>query len=360
MTAADERLVRAGIAAPRRIVRLVRSLIDHLTLDLRNLTVVTEAGSGAYALTPLIAALAGARHVRAITRDSAWSTAADVRETVDAACELAGISDRIELTESRDAATFADADIVTNLGFVRPIDAAVVARLKPTAVVPLMCEAWEFRPGDVDLDACSHRGVLVLGTNEHHPLCDVFRYSGPLAGRLLFDAGFELLGTRVVVAGRDRFAPVITEWLSRAGAVALQVDPTDPEIHDKLAEADVLMVAEYVADECVVGDGAMIDAVRLAAAAPALTVVQFAGAIDTPALARENVRYWPDVPVPARRMFRTFSALGAAPVVRLHAGGLKVGELGARARLDGLNPRDAEARALLSELAQGVVRQELS
>jgi hypothetical protein len=86
--------------------------------------------------------------------------------------------------------------------------------------------------------------------------------------------------------------------------------------------------------------------------------VQFAGAIDAEALAREKVRFWPEVPVPARRMVRTFSSLGAAPVVQLHAGGLKVGELGARARQNGLNLQDAETRSLQSGLAQAVLRLE--
>ena len=36
-----------------------------------------------------------------------------------------------------------EADVVTNSGHVRPIDAETVAWMKPTAVVPLMYEAWE-------------------------------------------------------------------------------------------------------------------------------------------------------------------------------------------------------------------------
>jgi hypothetical protein len=353
---AAERLVRLGITAPRRAVRLIHEVKEQLALDLSGLVVVTEAGSGVYALTPVIAALAGAKKVRAITRDSAWGSAATVGEAVTAACELAGLSGRVELTSTRSSSTFSDADIVTNLGFVRPINAAVVELLKPTAVVPLMCEAWEARPGDVDLEACRRRKVLVLGTNEHHPLCNVFRYSGPLAGQLLFEAGFEVLGTRVLVVGGDRFAPVIVEWLARAGAEASQAHPADPRIYGKLAETDVLVVADYASETCVIGEGGMIDAARLGKAAPALTVVQFAGAIDVSALVRAGVRYWPDAPVAARRMVRTFSSLGAAPVIRLHAGGLKVAELGARARLDGLTIEAAETLASESGLAQPVIQ----
>ena len=354
MTAHEQRLVRAGLASPRRALRLMRDVIEHLELSLHDLTVLTEAGSGSYSLTPVLAALAGAKRVDALTRDSAWGSAESIRETVHAACELAGVGGHVEVHESRDADVFAGADIVTNLGLVRPIDAAIVESLKPTAVIPLMCEAWEVRDGDVDLDACRRRGVLVLGTNEHHPLCDVFRYSGPLAGSLLFEAGFELLGMRVLVTGRDRFAPVIVDWLRRAGAEASHLDPDEPGVYEKLAEADVLMVADYAGDACVVGDGALLDAARIGQSAPALTVVQFAGAIDGAALQREGVRYWPEPPVPARRMVRTFSALGVAPVILLHAGGLKVGELGARARLAGLTVEETEQRAVASGLAQSV------
>jgi hypothetical protein len=196
--------------------------------------------------------------------------------------------------------------------------------------------------------------VLVLGTNEHHPLCDVFRYSGPLAGQLVFGAGFELMGVRILVAGKDKFAPLIAEWLRAAGALASQVDPEDPGIYEKVADADMLMVADYMYEGTLIGDRALIDAGRLAKAAPTLTVVQFAGAIDTSALWREGIRCWPETTAPARRMARTFGFLGAAPVIRLHAGGLKVGELGARARLQGLSPAMAEERATSSGLAQRI------
>jgi hypothetical protein len=351
---AEERLVEAGIAHPRRAMRVIRESIASLGLDLRDLTVVTEAGTGSYALTPVIAAMAGAEHVRAITGNSAWGSTATIRDTVYAALELGNVEGSVELTEDRTSASFADADVVTNLGFVRPIDATVLSFLKPTAVVPLMCEAWEVRSGDVDLDASRVRGVLALGTNEHHPLCEVFRYSGPLAGKVLLEAGVELLDTRVVVVGSDRFGPVIAAWLRDAGAQVCEVSAGALERYDKLTEADVLLVAEYASEHTIVGDDAAFDVSRLAAIAPDLVVVQFAGAIEEGALRRAGLRYWPDTPVPARRMVRTFTALGPVPVIRLHAGGLKVGELTARARLDGLDIDAAEARAVATGLAQRV------
>ena len=63
------------------------------------------------------------------------------------------------------------ADIVTNSGHVRPIDARIAGWMRPDAVVPLMFEAWEIDMGrdDVDLAALRDRGIRYAGTNERHP-----------------------------------------------------------------------------------------------------------------------------------------------------------------------------------------------
>jgi hypothetical protein len=73
---------------------------------------------------------------------------------------------------------------VTNSGQVRAIDNEVVAHLKSGCVLPLMYEAWEYRPADVDLDACRSRGIQIAGTNEEHPAVDVFAFLGVLAVRV--------------------------------------------------------------------------------------------------------------------------------------------------------------------------------
>src|SRR5262249_22583070 len=159
-----------------------------LELDLSGITVLTEAASGAYVCTPVIAALAGAGHVIALTRDSQYATADNVIRMTRALEQLCGVDKEVETVKVRRAGLFARADIVTNLGFVRPIDREAVEVMRPTAVVPLMCEAWEFRPGDVDLHACREKGIRVLGTNEEFEGLDVFRYSGLACLRLLFEA----------------------------------------------------------------------------------------------------------------------------------------------------------------------------
>src|SRR5262249_59904487 len=94
---------------------------------------VREAASGAYAVTAVLAARAGAGRVTALVRDSRHCTA---REAADATLELAraaGVGERITVTAERRPQDVAEADIVTNSGHVRPTDAALGDWVRPPA-----------------------------------------------------------------------------------------------------------------------------------------------------------------------------------------------------------------------------------
>ena len=53
---------------PERLARLVRRAVETMSLDLAGATVLTEAATGAYVVTPVLAALGGAGVVNAVTR----------------------------------------------------------------------------------------------------------------------------------------------------------------------------------------------------------------------------------------------------------------------------------------------------
>jgi hypothetical protein len=347
-------LRQSGIGAPARCLTIARDVITTLALDLSGLTVLTEAGSGLYALTPALAALGGAERVIAVTRDSRHGRADDNARAASMFADLCGIHERLSVVTELSPSVISSADIVTNLGFVRPIDADFVASMKPDAAIALMCESWEVRSADVDLAACQRRGILAMGTNEDHPAARVFDYCGILGIRLLLDAGFEVLGTRVLVVGRDRFAPVVAEALTRAGAVVDTVRSLDrPAIVNRLADAEVLLLADYGDDVMIVAENGVLTPADLAPHAATLTLVQFAGGIDAPALRSAGIVVSPADTAPPRRMAQTLATLGPRPVLTLHAAGLKVGELCARASRAGMDAGAAMRHVLSrSTLAQ--------
>ena len=57
-----------------RILMLMKESIHTCSLDLKGAVVLTEAATGAYVVTPIIAALAGAEQVFAITKSSRYGS----------------------------------------------------------------------------------------------------------------------------------------------------------------------------------------------------------------------------------------------------------------------------------------------
>ncbi|MFQ6118253.1 MAG: hypothetical protein ACE5KE_00035 [Methanosarcinales archaeon] len=203
------------IVNPYRVKNLMNKAISDIRLNLSGLTVLTEAASGNYVVTPIIAALAKAEKVFAITRDSIYGKATEVAELTLKFARFYEIGDKIEVLFEKTPKIIHQADIVTNLGFVRPIDREFISAMKNTAVIPLMCEPWEVRKDDVDLEACKKKGILCMGTDEDTPNLKVFDFVGPLCLKMLFDAGFEVYQNNFLIISGDKFGKVIVNALKK-------------------------------------------------------------------------------------------------------------------------------------------------
>lgn len=352
---AAETLRVAGIGNPLRVVKLMRDAIANLELDLSGMTVLTEAASGPYVVTPVIAALAGASKVLATTRDSQYASVDAVitqTRSLGSLCQLG--EDKIEIHAERSKDLFAQADIITNLGFVRPIDCDAVGAMKPSAVIALMCEAWEFRPGDVDLDACRRKGIIVLATDEEHPKVNVFDYSGWLSLKMLFDAQIEVHKSRIVIVSSDKFGLTIERRLKSYGAYAnLVSDLSSADNRGALVDCDAIVIADYSRDDQIIGVGGDIEAADLVGLAPHATVIQYAGRVGVEELNSCGATVYPAAQMDAHRMAFTLASLGPRPVIELHSAGLKVGQALAQARLrERMNVDEAVRYALHRSPAQ--------
>jgi hypothetical protein len=191
----------------RRTLRKVRALIEDAGLDLRGANVYTEAATGAYRIGAALALLAGARSVHCVARPSRFGPAqAAIAETRAFAVRAGADLGRLGFSEGHSAEALATADIVTNMGMLRPIDAGVIAELRPGAVIPLMYEPWEFRDEDVDLAAAERRGVLVVGVNEGHARSDCIGGLPLLVLKALLASGASVLCDDVLLVCGNRFA----------------------------------------------------------------------------------------------------------------------------------------------------------
>ncbi|HYJ79509.1 MAG TPA: hypothetical protein VEW03_07920 [Longimicrobiaceae bacterium] len=359
-----------------RTLAAVRRVVGAAALDLSGLTVYTEAATGGYAVTAGIAAFAGARRVYALAGDSPFGSAAAAAEQTLAFAARLEVSDRVLVTRARDPLQLAEADIVTNSGHVRPLDDAALALLKPTAVVPLMYESWELRPQDLDLAACRRRGVAVAGTDEDHPEVGILRYLGMMALKLLLDGAVEVVGSRIAVWSDIKFCRYVAPVLAAAGAEVLVACPPSllgdarqaanvrhvcglrdlPAALPAFAGVDAVLLVMSPAAPVWIGEagGAVVAAADLAAVAPGAVVAQYWGQVHRPALSAAGLASIPATEPRAHHMGVLPSALGTVPIVRLQAGGLKVGEIMARERLAGGSPHAAVEAAVRAGYGQAV------
>jgi hypothetical protein len=303
--------------------------------------------------------MAGAPHVFARARTSRYGSAEDVERSTRALARDAGVESRITVVFEKTPDVVARADVLTNSGHVRPIDAATLAHAKSSAVVPLMYEAWELRDGDIDLAACARAGIPIAGTNESHPAVRLFPFVGLMVIRLLVDGGIGIHGNRVVLWCDNPFGAAIENALEGAGATVRTVQRLDG-LEDSAAfrDADAFLVAMRPRAQPVLGER---EAEVIAELCPGAAVFQFWGDLDREALVRCGVPFWPITAPTAGHQGILPSALGPEPVIRLQSGGLKVGEVMARMRMSRrAEAAEAVAAAVASGFGQALSERSLS
>lgn len=307
---------------PHRLAALMHAAVARCELDLSGRIVLTEAATAAYVVTPVLAAMAGASHVYALTGPSRYGSVEDVRRQTLALADVVGVKDRIEIISQKSQEIVSQADIVTNSGHVRPIDATMVDWMKPTAAIPLMYETWEFRPEDVDLAACQRKRIRVGGTNERHPAVDVFSFLGIMAIKLLVDAGVAVYSNRILLLCDNPFKSFIERGLINAGASVETFQDLTTVVPEKPYDAIVVAMQPQTKPILSTDEAHIVRQYW-----PGVVVAQFWGDVDRTALSAAGVPFWPIAAPRPGHMGILPSAVGPEPVVRLQTGGLKVAEI---------------------------------
>jgi len=312
----------------QRALRLIDSAISDFELDMRGISVLTEAASGPFAVTPIIAAMAGADRVFCIGRNSNWGAYRDVVEHIQCLAKSAGCLSQIEFSDGCAVNYAKYANVVTNLGFVRPLNADFIKRLPSDSAIALMWEPWEYRPGEVDIDACRACNVPILGTNEGHHRLQTFRYLGHVALRLLFEREVEVERSELLLIASNPFAAPIEKTLRAAGANVTRIDPSEELRWAEMAEVllgqikiDAIVLAEHRSEDVIIGKGGISSDILTA---NGTELIHICGLVDGDELLRMRINKHPLRPVPAKVMTVTTDYIGPRPVIDLHAAGLSI------------------------------------
>jgi len=338
----------------KRIDRAILAAISDFDLDLSGIRVLTEAASGPFAVTAMAALMARAQKVIAVTRDSPYGQADEIANAMFEWAKTLELDERLTIQVGRPEIPNGSVDLVTNLGFVRPIDRCLLSQLSSDAVVALMWEPWEARSDDVDFGAARELAIPIVGTNENHGRVRTFEFLGIVAAKLLLERRFAILGSNIAIVASDPFGGPIAKTLSDLGASVHRYEPAARKLqisewYDSLRRRpDAIVLAEHRSRDLLIGRSA-IPPHRLAEDSAA--IIHICGALDLVEIERCGVEIYPPQPATAGRMTVTTGFVAASPVINLHVAGLRVGEITIRARRRGASPEMAVAAAVESGLA---------
>lgn len=343
-----------------RVTKILHDALHNFNLQLEGLTVLTEAASGNYQYNCILAAMAGAK-VFAVTKDSSYGLANDIKEKTYALANMYGVSDCLTIISDLDEDIVKQCDIITNSGFVRPINQSLIYKMKPTAVVPLMWETWEIRENELDLNACKEKGILVLGTDESQAPLQLYYYVGHLAMKLLYNMGFEGFKTNVLLLASNPMGKIIKEhfdkidvsctWYAQNDASARSYDQLNTDFKREGSSYDMVLLAEHAYNQLLIGEKGILSSDLIKEINPNLAVGIIAGNVDVEHLKESGLSYFPDKILPFGYVSYDTYQLGPKPVIDLYAAGLQVGEIMAKSRLSGKTIEETVKFALSNSMA---------
>jgi len=310
-----------------REIKLIKSAVEKLNIDLIGQTVLTEVGSNNYILSPIIPLLAGAEKVFAWTRDSRFGMSADIISECISIAKSLGLENRLHFSSNvKDTNQVAEADIITNSGFLRPLNENLLKYAKSNAVLPLMFEKWEMRASDIDINYCNEKGIKVAGTWENHPDIKVFSGSGPLGIKLLMEAGLEVYQNNILVWSDDHFGEETTKALKGFGASHVINSINIEDFYSNLSDLDAIYICDYDEHRKYFGEVSIFDIDKIKEVNPSLKVVHLYGNIDATLLSEQGIDLYPNKDGYAEVMTETLAYLGPKLLINLQAAGYKVAQ----------------------------------
>ncbi len=302
-------------------MRLEKKIIDAIkkfNLNLKGINVLTEAATGNYVVTPVIAAVAGA-NVFAFTKDSKYGDTDEVNfQTINLSKSLI-VEKQIKIITNFDEVDLSQINILTNTGFLRPINKSLIDKLNKNCVIPLMWEPWEFRPEEIDIEACYEKGIKVYGTNEADSRLKTMYYLGYIVLYFLLSEKRSPFSSKVVLLADDKFGNPIAnvlrqnqyefEWIS------------DYKSGKKFSsDFDVIICAEHSNNECLIGNDGFITTELIN---HDTLIIHISGFVAITDICCKKI---PENPSKFGKMSFTADFVDSTAVIDLHTAGLKVAE----------------------------------
>jgi hypothetical protein len=308
----------------KRANKIICEYRDKLNVDLKDYTVLTEVGSNYYEYAPIVPLICGSPLVRAFVKDTSFGNGEEIRQSCLMLASSLGLSGKIDIAVNNLPNEWLnESDIVTNSGMLRPFDETKISKFKKGAVLPLMFESWEIREQDLDVAACKNYNIKIAGTWENHPSLKIFDYVKMLCLKMVFEAGYEVMGNSIFIWSDDHFGEVIQESFLQNGANKCYLSTDISVLIEKVTEIDFIFISDY--DE----SGNLFEILclnELFKRNQNLGIIHLYGQIDSKRVFELGLNLFPRKNGYSNVMSYTLAHVGMSPYLKLQVAGYKVAQ----------------------------------
>ena len=304
---------------------MIERSIKKLNVNLNGYKILTEVGNNNYIYTPLIAAMTGAERVFVYTKDNKYFKATDAINDCKKLLIDLNLNHKVEFVTDINIPLI-EADIITNSGFLRPLNQDKLSKIKSNAVIPLMYEAWEIRESDIDIEFCKKKKIKVAGTFENHESIKVFDAVSTLAVKLSLEAGFEVFQNRIAIWSNDHFGAKSKEGFLNMKAETVTIYSDAQKLMNDIENIDFIFICDYDEQRNYFGHEAIFNVDKILELNPSLGIIHLYGNIDNDLLKSKGMKVYPDKKGFAMIMTETLAYVGITPIINLQVAGFKVAE----------------------------------
>jgi len=300
------------------MIKKIKYSIDKFNLDLSNKVILTEAATGAYSCTPIIADLANASTIYALAKPTKYGSIEDIKNTFVPYYDK-HMDSNIKIITSLDEID-KSIDIVTNSGFMRPINSNLINYMHNKSVITLMYEPWEFRKDDIDLELMYSNDIKVYGTNEHDNRLKTMDYIGiTVLYHLLDNKISNFSNSKILILGNEEFTSPIESILLTNNYKIKILNNYNDTFTDY--DYDIYVVAENKQNNYIVGtQNAYIDKTKLT---KEQFVIHICGNVD---FKNVDFKHKPEMPKPFGYMSYRTDYIDDMALIDLQTASLHVAE----------------------------------
>lgn len=277
-----------------KFIRYIKNSIKTFELDLNELSLFVPVLPIHTSIFPVMASLAGAKQVFAVTDDlETVNRTAMYQQRYDWKTEVNFIS---ELNQQM----LSQLDIIVKSDDTSYLDRKSINFLKKECVIsyfPQNCD-FSFVSG-IDTESCAEKGIKIILLNPNCKEIGLFKHISHLILKRCYENGISLFKSKILLLGGGELTENILSLLKAAGANVFAASTTKPDDRDyalkHIADSDAIILCEYpLTSEIILGNTGFLNITEVKEKNPELKIIHLSGKIEMNPLILSGLDYYPD------------------------------------------------------------------